>query len=437
MDIFQTAAIVSLLMVFVLGSSIWIFLGLLAISVFSLLSIGFSLDRIGTIATKVLTSSSTGWELSAVPMFVLMGEILVRSNVTDKLFSGLSPWVSRVPGGLLHTNVAGATIFAAVSGTSAATTAAIARITLPALKERGYDRPLSLGSLAGAGSFGLLIPPSVPLIVYGVQAEVSITKLFMAGLVPGLVLAALYSGYIVLVALLRPSVAPVERKASLREMLAGLRDLLPVTVLILSIIGAIYSGIATPSEAAAIGLLASVVISFRSLTRQRLIAALVTSVQTSAMIMSLIATSAVLTAALGYMHLPQELGAAIIELDLDPIALILLLSVALIVLGTFMEGLSMMLMTLPFALPMIVAAGFDPIWFGIYMVVMIELGAMTPPVGLNLFVINSVTGVSIAEVTRSCIPFFLLMCLALVLFTVFPNLVLGLPSLMGTNLGAR
>jgi tripartite ATP-independent transporter DctM subunit len=429
-DIFQTTAIVSLLMVFVLGTSVWIFIGLLAIAMISLLIIGFSPDRIGTIATKVLTSSSTGWELSAIPLFVLMGEVLVRSTVTDKLFRGLAPWVSRVPGGLLHTNVVGATIFAAISGTSAATTAAIARITLPVLKQRGYDRPLSLGSLAGAGSFGLLIPPSVPLIVYGVQAEVSLTKLFMAGLIPGLVMAALYSGYLVIVALLKPQIAPVEPKPGFWQMMVALKDLLPVALLIVAIIGAIYSGIATPSEAAAIGLLAALVIAFRSLTWARLTEALVSAVQTSAMIMSLIATSAVLTAALGYMHLPQELGAAIVAMHLDPIALLLLLSVALIVLGTFMEGLSMMLMTLPFALPMVVAAGFDPIWFGIYMVIMIELGAMTPPVGLNLFVINAVAGASIAEVTKACIPFFLLMCLGLVILTVFPQLVLALPTMM-------
>ena len=430
MDIFQTTAIVALLMVFVLSTSIWIFLGLLAIAIISLLTIGFPLDRIGTIATKVLTSSSTGWELSAIPLFVLMGEILVRSTVTDKLFRGLTPWVSRVPGRLLHTNVVGATIFAAISGTSAATTAAIARITLPALKERGYNRSLSLGSLAGAGSFGLLIPPSVPLIVYGVQAEVSITKLFMAGLIPGLLMAALYSGYLIIVALLRPQIAPAEPKATAWQMLSALKELLPVTLLIVAIIGAIYSGVATPSEAAAIGLLAAVAIAFRSLTPARLMEALVSAAQTSAMIMSLIATSAVLTAALGYMHLPQDLGAAIVAMQLDPIALLLLLSVTLIILGTFMEGLSMMLMTLPFALPMVVAAGFDPLWFGIYMVIMIELGAMTPPVGLNLFVINSVAGASIAEVTRACIPFFLLMCLGLVILTIFPSLVTGLPTLM-------
>lgn len=430
MDLAFSSVFLLLLMVLFLGSGLWIFLGLMAISIAALISIGFPLDRIGTIATKVLLSSSTGWELSAVPMFVLMGEILTRSTVTERLFKGLTPWVSRIPGNLLHTNLIGATIFAAVSGTSSATTASIARITLPELKARGYNRSIALGSLAGAGSFGLLIPPSVPLIVYGVQSEVSISKLFMAGLIPGLLLAALYSGYIVIVALMRPSIAPKQPASSWGEKLLGLVDLLPVTLLILAIIGAIYSGIATPSEAAAIGLLASVVIAFRSLTLQRLVDALVRSTITSAMIMSLIVTSAVLTAAMGYMHLPQDLGQAIIDLNLQPYVLLFILTIFFILLGTFMEGLSMMLMTLPFVLPMIVAAGFDPLWFGVYMVIMIELGAMTPPVGLNLFVINAVSGASVAEVTKACIPFFLLMCLGLLLISIWPGIVTWLPTLM-------
>jgi len=428
MDVLFSALLLFALMVGFLGAGLWIFLGLLAISVTSLLFMGFSPTRIGTIATKILTTSSTGWELSAIPMFVLMGEILVRSTVAERLFRGLSPWVQSIPGKLLHTNVIGATIFAAVSGTSSAATASIARITLPALRQRGYSRSIALGSLAGAGSFGLLIPPSVPLIVYGVQAEVSITKLFMAGLIPGIMLAILYSAYIMIVAKARPGTAPDNTVSGWRDKLKALPDLLPVSLLILAIIGAIYSGIATPSEAAAIGLLASIVICFRSLTIARLLDALVNAAMTSAMIMSLIATSAVLTAAMGYMHLPQELSNAIADLNLNPYMLLLLLSIFFIILGTFMEGLSMMLMTLPFVLPMVLAAGFDPIWFGIYMVIMIELGAMTPPVGLNLFVINAVTGESIATITKACLPFFLLMCLGLVLVILFPDIATYLPD---------
>jgi len=433
MDVVTSALLLFVLMVGFLGAGLWIFLGLLAISVVSLLSIGFPLDRIGTIGTKILTTSSSGWELSAIPMFVLMGEILVRSTVAERLFKGLSPWVQGIPGRLLHTNVIGATIFAAVSGTSSATTASIARITLPALSERGYSRSLALGSLAGAGSFGLLIPPSVPLIVYGVQAEVSITKLFMAGLLPGLLLAVLYSGYIAVAAKLNPQNAPDDESTSWGDKFRALPDLLPVSLLIVAIIGAIYSGIATPSEAAAIGLLASLVICFRSLTLARLVDALVRASMTSAMIMSLIVTSAVLTAAMGYMHLPQDLSDAIAKLDLNPYILLLLLTLFFVILGTFMEGLSMMLMTLPFVLPMVVAAGFDPLWFGIYMVIMIELGAMTPPVGLNLFVINAVTGESIAKVARACLPFFLLMCAALLIITIVPSIATGLPDLLSSS----
>jgi len=435
MDVVTYALIIFALMVGFLGAGLWIFLGLLAISVVSLLFIGFSPDRIGTIGTKILTTSSTSWELSAIPMFVLMGEILVRSTVAERLFRGLTPWVQAIPGKLLHTNVIGATIFAAVSGTSSATTASIARITLPALKQRGYDRSLALGSLAGAGSFGLLIPPSVPLIVYGVQAEVSITKLFMAGLLPGILLAVLYSGYIMLVAKVRPQTAPDCDVFSWADRINALPDLLPVSLLIVAIIGAIYSGVATPSEAAAIGLLASIIISFRTLTTVRFFDALVRASMTSAMIMSLVVTSAVLTAAMGYMHLPQNLSDAIGELNLNPYMLLLLLTVFFVILGTFMEGLSMMLMTLPFVLPMVMAAGFDPIWFGVYMVIMIELGAMTPPVGLNLFVINAVTGESIAAVTKACIPFFLLMCGGLLLITILPEIATYLPTLLSARPG--
>lgn len=435
MDVVTSALILFGLMVGFLGAGLWIFLGLLAISVVSLMFMGFSPDRIGTIGTKILTTSSTGWELSAIPMFVLMGEILVRSTVAERLFRGLTPWVQAIPGKLLHTNVIGATIFAAVSGTSSATTASIARITLPALQQRGYDRSLALGSLAGAGSFGLLIPPSVPLIVYGVQAEVSITKLFMAGLLPGILLAILYSAYIMLVAKVRPQIAPDSDVFGWGDRLKALPDLLPVSLLIVAIIGAIYSGVATPSEAAAIGLLASIIISFRTLTAARLVDALVRASMTSAMIMSLIVTSAVLTAAMGYMHLPQNLSDAIGELNLNPYMLLLLLTIFFVILGTFMEGLSMMLMTLPFVLPMVMAAGFDPIWFGIYMVIMIELGAMTPPVGLNLFVINAVTGESIAAVTKACIPFFLLMCGGLLLITIFPEIATYLPTLLSARPG--
>lgn len=293
-----------------------------------------------------------------------------------------------------------------------------------------YSRKLALGSLAGAGSFGLLIPPSVPLIVYGVQAETSISRLFLAGVVPGLLLATTYAAYIATHVWLHPDEAVREPRASGREMLRGLVDLLPVSIMILAIIGGIYSGLATPSEAAALGLVATVVIAFPQLSFSLLSDAVIRTLLTSSMVLSLIAASSFLTAALGYLHLPQELSRAIIGMGLNPYLLLLAVTVMFVILGTFMEGLSMMLMTLPFVLPIITEAGFDPIWFGVYMIIMIELGAMTPPVGLNLFVISSVTREKVGLISRAALPFFVLTCLVLLLLSVFPQIVLLLPNLL-------
>jgi tripartite ATP-independent transporter DctM subunit len=338
--------------------------------------------------------------------------------------------VNGVPGRLLHANIGGCTIFAAICGSSVATTATIARITVTELRQRKYDQDLALGSLAGAGTFGLMIPPSINMIIYGVLAEVSIAKMFAAGVLPGLVLAGLYSSYIALRCWMDPSKAPASGRASWGDRLGGLADLAPIALLILIVLGSIYTGVATPSESAVMGLAATLVMTLvtRQLTIAIFLRALMNTVATSCMLLSLMAAASFMSAALGYMHVPQEVSAAIAGLDLSPFALIMILGVFYIILGCPLDGISMMVMSLPIVLPLVTAAGFDPIWFGIFLVVMAELGQITPPVGFNLFVLQSMTGFSMSRLSIAAFPFFLLTCFAGILFTLFPQIVLWLPE---------
>ncbi|PRY65116.1 tripartite ATP-independent transporter DctM subunit [Vreelandella songnenensis] len=432
MDIFWTAVGVALLLVFFLSMGTWIFASMLAISIGSLWVFGdFSADRIGLIFSRILYRASNSWELSAIPLFILMGELIFRSNLSERLFKGLVPITSRLPGGILHTNVLGCTLFAAVSGSSAATTATIGKITTQELKQRGYDRHLSIGSLAGAGSLGLLIPPSIVMIVYGVQAEVSISQLFMAGVVPGLVIALLYSGYISLRATLSPALAP-KQIAHGQSIGQSILLLLPILILIAIVIGSIYTGIATPSEAAAVGVAATLVLLGieRQINLAMLIEAFRGTLITSIMVCSLLITASLLSTAMGYLHLPRELASWIATQNFSPTMLLLALAVFYIVLGLFLDGISITVMSLPITLPIVLLAGFDPIWFGIFLIIMIELGQITPPVGFNLFVLQSLTGESIGRVAWAALPFFLLMCLAAIIISVWPGLVLWLPHFM-------
>ncbi|MEG3080625.1 TRAP transporter large permease subunit [Halomonas sp. 5021] len=432
MDIFWSAVGVGVLLLFFLSMGTWIFASMLAVSIGSLWLFGdFDADRIGLIFSRILYRASNSWELSAIPLFILMGELIFRSNISERLFKGLVPITRHLPGGILHTNVLGCTLFAAVSGSSAATTATIGKITTQELKTRGYDRNLSIGSLAGAGSLGLLIPPSIVMIVYGVQAEVSISQLFMAGVVPGLLIALLYSVFIGARSYLSPSLAP-KQAASGQSVGQSILLLLPVLVLISIVIGSIYSGIATPSEAAAVGVAATLVLLGveRQLTIRLFIEAFRGTLITSIMVCSLLITATLLSTAMGYLHLPRELAEWIAAQNFSPMMLLVALAVFYVVLGLFLDGISITVMSLPITLPIVLLAGFDPIWFGIFLIIMIELGQITPPVGFNLFVLQSLTGESISRVALAALPFFLLMCVAALIISVWPDIALWLPRFM-------
>ncbi len=430
------AGLVILVLIFLfLGLGTWVFAGLLLVSVTGLsLILDFPPHRIGVIISKILIRSASAWELAAIPMFVWMGEIIFRTDISERLFRGVAPLVARIPGGLLHSNVAGCTLFAAVSGSSAATTATVGKITSRELAARNYDTGLAIGSLAGAGSLGLLIPPSIVMIIYGVLAEVSIAKLFAAGVLPGLAIAALYSAYIALRCGLNPALAPRGPEEARPDVwpgawLAALRNLAPILALIVIVLGAIYSGLATPSEAAAVGVAATLVLTLglRQLTWAIFQASLMGAVRVSCMVCSILVAAAFLSTAMGYLHIPQDLARAIGALALPPFGLIFILALFYILLGLFLDGISITVMSLPITLPLILQAGFDPLWFGVFLVIMVELGQVTPPIGFNLFVLQGLTGHPIGRVAWAALPFFGLLCLGVILVTLFPELALWLP----------
>lgn len=434
MDVLLTMGIMLALIILFLGLGVWVFVGLFLVAITSLAFIAdFPLDRIGYIARSVTWRSASAWELSAIPLFIWMGEIIFRTDISDRLFRGLSPLVQWMPGRLLHTNVLGCTLFAAVSGSTSATTATVGKITTTALAERSYNNSLSVGSLAGAGSLGLLIPPSIVMIIYGVLAEVSIAKLFAAGIMPGLLVAFLYSSYIILRCAINPELAPrSEESVTFGRLLSGLKDLMPIVTLIVLVLGGIYSGIATPSEAAAVGVAATfmLVILMGSFSWDIVIEAAMGAVKTSCMVCSILISAAFLSTAIGYLHVPVELVKMIKSLALSPYALLAILALFYILLGFFLDGISIIVMSLPITLPLILQAGFDPIWYGVFLVLMVELAQMTPPVGFNLFILQGLTGQSIGKVVQAAFPFFILMCVAVVIVSFFPQVVLFLPNLM-------
>lgn len=430
MDVITSMLLFLGLIILLLGLGVWVFAGLFMVAVGGLyLAVDMPMTQIGTILRTVTARSASAWELSAIPLFIWMGEIIFRADLSDRLFRGLTPLVQWLPGRLLHTNVLGCTLFAAVSGSTSATTATVGRITTDALARRRYDDSLAIGSLAGAGSLGLLIPPSIVMIIYGVLAEVSISKLFIAGLLPGLMIAFLYSAYIMLSCGMNGTLAPRDAaRASLRDMLRGLGDLVPVFALIFVVLGSIYSGIATPSEAAAVGVLATVLLvtALGKLSLRMLIDSASGAVLTSAMVCSILVAAAVLSSAIGFAHIPQNLVSFIQSLNLHPYALLFMLAVFYILLGAFLDGISIIVMTLPITLPLILQAGFDPVWYGIFLVLMVELATMTPPVGFNLFILQSLTGKPLGRIAAAAFPFFLLMVLGVALISVFPQIALWL-----------
>jgi tripartite ATP-independent transporter DctM subunit len=415
----------------VLGSGMWIGLSLLGVGVLAMEL--FTLRPVGDGMALTIWGATSTWTLTALPLFLWMGEILFRSKLSEDMFRGLAPWLNRLPGRLLHTNVIGCTIFAAVSGSSAATCATIGKITLPELKKRGYPESIAIGSLAGAGTLGLLIPPSIIMIVYGVAANVSIAKLFVAGVLPGLALAALFMGYIVVWALRHPGqIPPADPRTSLKEKLWASRHLVPVITLIALVLGSIYSGLATATEAAALGVAGSLALAALegSLNWARFQDGLVAATRVYCMIGLILAGAAFLTLAMGFLGLPRQLAELIGGLHLPPFLLLLLLTAFFILLGCFLDGISMVVLTMAVLLPTVERAGIDLIWFGIFIVLVVEAAQITPPVGFNLFVLQSLTKREITELAHHALPLFLLMMAAVLGLYLMPDLALWLPARM-------
>jgi C4-dicarboxylate transporter, DctM subunit len=415
----------------ILGSGVWIGLTLSGVAWIGMQL--FSSRPAGDAMAVTIWGSASSWTLTALPLFVWMGEILFRTRLSQDMFRGLAPWMQSLPGRLLHVNVVGCTIFAAVSGSSAATCATIGKMSLPELQRRGYPDGISVGSLAGAGTLGLLIPPSIIMIVYGVSADVSIAQLFIAGVLPGLMLAGLFSGYLVWWALRNPAlVPPADAKMTFAQKLHESRHLIPVVLLIGAVLGSIYSGVATATEAAAIGVLGSLVISAAqgSLSWQTFKESLLGGTRLYCMIALILAGAAFLTLAMGYIGLPRHLAEWIGSLGLAPWQLLAVLLVFYVVLGCFLDGISMVVLTMGVIMPTVQKAGIDPLWFGIFVVLVVEMAQITPPVGFNLFVLQGMTKREIGWIAKVTLPFFFLMIAAVALIYLFPGIVTWLPQQM-------
>ena len=422
--------LLALLVVF-MGGTVWI-----GISLFMVGLGGFVIFTdlpFWAILSNVAWNNTSGSAMMALPMFVWMGEILFRSKISQNLFNGLTPWMDSIPGRLLHVNILACTFFAAVSGSSAATTATVGKITVPELRDRKYDKNLSVGSLAGAGTLGFLIPPSMMMLVYGIIGDVSIGKLFIAGFLPGVLIAGMFSLFIVLRCILNPHLAPAgATRHTWAQRIRAIPEIAPVLFLILVVLGSLYAGWATPTEAGAVGVVGSLIFALvsRSLSWPIFIESLMGAIKTSCMIMLIVMGASYLSVVVGYLGITRKLTLFVTEMGLSPFALILILSLLYMMLGCLVDGFSMIVMTTPIALPMVMASGFDPVWFGVYLVLMIELAQITPPVGFNLFVISSLNNDDILTIARAAFPFFLLMALATVLITVFPQIVIVLPNIM-------
>ncbi|MBL8380059.1 MAG: TRAP transporter large permease subunit [Burkholderiales bacterium] len=415
----------------ILGSGVWIGLTLSGVAWIGMQL--FSSRPAGDAMAVTIWGSASSWTLTALPLFIWMGEILFRTRLSQDMFRGLAPWMQGLPGRLLHTNVAGCTIFAAVSGSSAATCATIGKMTLPELGRRGYPEHMIVGTLAGASTLGLLIPPSIIMIVYGVSAEVSIARLFIAGVLPGLMLALLFSGYIAAWALANPGKIPAaDQTLTFMQKLSASRSLIPVVLLIAAVLGSIYAGIATATEAAAVGVVGSLIISAAqgSLSWQTFTESLMGATRLYCMIALILAGAAFLTLSMGYIGLPRHLAEWIAQLGLTQGQLILVLAVFYIVLGCFLDGISMVVLTMGVILPTVQAAGIDLIWFGIFIVLVVEMAQITPPVGFNLFVLQGMTNREIGWIARVTLPFFFVMIVAVALIWFFPQIVTFLPEQM-------
>ncbi|MAO28117.1 TRAP transporter large permease subunit [Roseovarius sp.] len=418
------------LLALLLGAGVWVGLGLMGVGIGSLeLFRNLPVDKI--LAQTVWNGLSSP-ELVALPLFILMAELLFRSRFVGALFHALEPWVLNLKGGLLHTNVLGCALFALISGSSAATTSSVGKITLGELHQRGYPKGIAMGSLAGSGTLGFLIPPSVVMIIYGVLSQTSVLKLFAAGLIPGLLLAVLFMGYLAVYAWLRPfEVTATTFETGLwRERFRRIRTLVPFGLLMVTMLGSMYAGYASPSEAAALAVILTLGIMAveRSLSFKAVLDACIGTARTVSMLGLIIAAASFLATAMGYLGLPQQISQHINALALSPFQLILLLMLIYIILGCFLEGMSLIVMTLPIVLPLITAAGYDKVWFGVFLIIVVEMAQITPPVGMNLFVIRGLTNEPLSAIVKAAFPFFMIMFVFVLFLALAPGVVLWLPS---------
>lgn len=424
-------AIFLFILFLLLGSGVWVGLALLGVAFVGMEL--FTTRPAGDAMITTIWTSSSSWSLTALPLFIWMGEILYRTRLSEDMFRGLSPWMARLPGGLVHTNIVGCTVFAAVSGSSAATLTTVGKMSVPELRRRDYPEPMIIGTLAGAATLGLMIPPSLTLIVYGVTINESITKLFIAGIVPGIVLAAMFMAYVAIYSKVSKSYHPKpEPEMTLIEKVRNSRFLIPVICLILVVIGSMYLGFATATEAAAFGVLGSLALAAGqgSLTFGTFVESLMGAVRTSAMIALILAGAAFLSLSMGFTGLPRGLATLIDSLNLTRFELLMALLVFYIVLGCFLDGISSVVLTMAVVEPMIRQAGIDIIWFGIFIVVVVEMAQITPPIGFNLFVLQGMTGHEMNFIARAAVPMFLIMVLMVFVLIAFPDLATWLPENM-------
>ena len=429
-ELFLTIFFISILLIF-LGTGIWVALSMVGVSAIGMLL--FTSRPVGDAMATTIWGTSSSWTLTALPLFVWMGEILFRTKLSENLFKGLAPWMSRLPGGLVHVNVVGCALFAAISGSSAATVATVGKMSIPELRKRNYPEKLLLGSLAGSGTLGLLIPPSIILIIYGVTVQESIAKLFIAGIIPGIMIAIFFMFYVIGWSILnKDSMPKTEETFSFSQKMKDSRQLIPVIVLIAAVIGSIYVGIATATEAASLGVVGALILSFfqKSLNKETFKLSLLGATKTSCMIAFILAGSSFLSLAMGFTGLPRGLAIWIQEMNLSPYVLILVLTIFYIILGMFLDGISAVVLTMAIIEPMIRQAGFDMIWFGVFLVIVVEMAQITPPVGFNLFVLQGMANKDMGFIARSAFPLFLLMIIAVVVIIVFPNIALWLPEQM-------
>jgi len=412
-----------------LGTGVWVGLALMGVAWVGMEL--FTNRPVGDVMLTTVWSASSSWTLTALPLFIWMGEILYRTRLSEDMFRGLSPWMAGLPGGLVHTNIVGCTVFAAVSGSSAATLTTVGKMSIPELRKREYPESMVIGTLAGAATLGLMIPPSLTLIVYGVTINESISKLFFAGILPGLVLAAMFMAYVAITSRISPNWNPhPESPMRFSERLANSRFLLPVIVLILVVIGSMYLGYATATEAAAFGVIGGLILaaSQGSLNWKTFSESLSGATRTSAMIASILAGAAFLSLSMGFTGLPRGLADLIAQLELSRFQLLMVLLVFYIILGMFLDGISSVVLTMAVVEPMVREAGIDLIWFGIFIVVVVEMAQITPPIGFNLFVLQGMTSHEMGFIARAAFPMFLIMVLMVFLLIAFPEIATWLPD---------